>query len=317
MPPDTGTADLAVCRALLAEGSKSFALASRLLPRRVRDPATALYAFCRVADDEVDDESAQQLDTIADLALRVDQIYRGRPREGSVDRALARVVEQTDLPRAILDALIEGFAWDAEGRRYETLDELHDYGARVAGTVGAAMAVLMGRRSSYALERACELGVAMQLTNIARDVAEDAARGRLYLPLDLLREAGLDPDELVAHPKPSAELAYVIQRVLSEADALYRRADEGIAHLPRDCRIAIRAARLVYSEIGRRVIALGEGAITRRTIVPKWRKIALAIQSSGAWFWTPTNATWQPLRATRFLVSAAATRPTSGAAAVR
>jgi len=304
MRPDAGANDLAICKALLAEGSKSFSLASRLLPRRVREPATALYAFCRVADDEVDSAESACGETIGALQSRIDCIYQGRPHDRAVDRALARVVEQTELPRAILDALVEGFAWDAEGRRYATLEELHAYGVRVAGTVGVAMAVLMGCRSTYVLQCACELGLAMQLTNIARDVGEDAARGRVYLPLDLLRDAGLDPDAFVAQPVPSRALAHVVESILSEAHALYLRADEGIAHLPRDCRIAIRAARLVYSEIGRRVAAVGFDAITRRAIVPKWRKIALAIEACAARYWTPSNQHWQPMRATRFLIRA-------------
>ena len=96
------------------------------------------------------------------------------------------------------DALFEGLQWDCEGRRYEDLEALHAYAARVAGAVGVMMALLMGVRDADALARACDLGVAMQLTNIARDVGEDARAGRLYLPLDWLREAGLDPAAFLA-----------------------------------------------------------------------------------------------------------------------
>ncbi len=111
-----------------------------------------------------------------------------------------RVVRRSPCRAPCLDALLEGFAWDAAGRRYDTLDDLLDYAARVAGAVGAMMAVLMGVRDPALLARACDLGVAMQLTNIARDVGEDARAGRLYLPLAWLREAGIDPDAFLADP---------------------------------------------------------------------------------------------------------------------
>ena len=100
----------------------------------------------------------------------------------------------TRIPRALPEALLEGFAWDAAGRRYETLDEVEHYAARVAGCVGAMMTLVMGRRDPAILARACDLGVAMQLTNICRDVGEDARAGRLYLPLAWLRDNGIDPD---------------------------------------------------------------------------------------------------------------------------
>ena len=109
------------------------------------------------------------------------------------------------------------------------------------------MTLVMGGRSSKTVARACELGVAMQLTNIARDVGEDARRGRLYLPLQWLREAGLDPDEFLRHPQHSPALANVVKRLLRAADQLYVRSETGIGALPRDCRAAIMAARLIYA----------------------------------------------------------------------
>ena len=170
--------DLQACRRLMRGGSKSFFAASLVLPPRVRAPATALYAFCRVADDAIDlsEQPAQALDG---LRQRLDAVYAGTPQAIVADRALARVVERFAIPRSLPDALLEGFAWDAEGRRYESLEAVHDYAARVAGAVGAMMALVMETREPRALARACELGVAMQLTNIARDVGEDARKGRL------------------------------------------------------------------------------------------------------------------------------------------
>ncbi len=168
--------DLAECRALIRTGSLSFHAASRLLPGRVRDPALALYAFCRVADDEVD-EGGDKTDAVLRLRDRLDLIYAGRPRAAAPDRAFAAVVEGFEMPRALPEALLEGMAWDAVGRRYDTLSGVLDYSARVAAAVGAMMCVLMRVREADALARACDLGLAMQLTNIARDVGEDARAG--------------------------------------------------------------------------------------------------------------------------------------------
>ncbi len=134
------------------------------------------------------------------LRERLARIYQGRPAEIPADRAFAEVVAQFAIPRSLPEALLEGFAWDQGRRRYESLDDVCDYAARVAGTVGAMMALLMGRREPEVVARACDLGVAMQLTNIARDVGEDARAGRIYLPIRWFKEAGIDPDAWLADP---------------------------------------------------------------------------------------------------------------------
>lgn len=297
--------DMQVCRRLMRGGSKSFFAASLLLPARVRGPATALYAFCRLADDAVDlgDDAHAAM---AALRSRLDGIYAGRPADIDADKALACVVRQHEIPRALLDALLDGFYWDAQGRRYETLADLHDYAARVAGAVGAMMALVMGTRAPQALARACELGVAMQLTNIARDVGEDARNGRLYLPRRWLAEAGIDADTWLQAPRFDGRVAAVVQRLLREADTLYRRAEHGIAALPRDCRPAIRAARLVYAEIGVQLERSGLDSVNRRMVVSTPRKLALMARASGAaWFAPGKPATVMPaLPAIQYLVDA-------------
>ncbi len=298
------------CRALMRGGSKSFFLASLALPERVRTPATALYAFCRVADDAID-HSATPAVALEHLRMRLDAIYAGTPGAHLADRALAPVVRDAALPRALLDALLEGFAWDAQGRRYETVEDLHAYGARVAGTVGAMMSVVMETRDPCALARACELGVAMQLTNIARDVGEDARIGRLYLPLAWMRDAGLDPDAWLAAPTFDRRVASVVDRLLAEADRLYARGECGVARLPRGCRPAIQVARLVYAEIGHALQAAGLDSVSRRTVVGSRRKLALMLRGCFAYWVAPghpiaAGGASAPLPAVRFLVDAAA-----------
>ena len=266
--------DLAACRAAIRQGSRSFHAASLLLPARVRDPALALYAFCRLADDAVDDGGGAR--AVASLQERLDLVYAGRPRNAPADRAFAAVVASQALPRALPDALLEGFAWDAAGRRYRTGSDLTAYCVRVAGTVGAMMSVLMGVRARDALARACDLGVAMQLTNIVRDLGEDAAAGRIYLPLDWLEEARVDPEAFVSSPRPSPGLLDVVRRLQTEASHLYARGETGVGALPADCRPGILAARHIYAAIGRRVEASGLALLERRARTSGFEKIALA-----------------------------------------
>jgi phytoene synthase len=123
--------------------------------------------------------------------------------------------------------------------------------------------------------RACDLGVAMQLSNIARDVGEDARMGRIYLPLAWLAEAGIEPEAWLARPVFHPALGRVVSRLLAVADQLYGRAEAGIAALPRACRPGIRAARLIYAEIGRAVDRAGCNSVAARAAVPGRRKAAL------------------------------------------
>lgn len=296
-------ADLQACVALMRTGSKTFFAASRLLPARVRASSIALYAFCRVADDMVDGGQYSLSAAMALLSQRLDALYAGSPHDHVEDRALAIVVQRHQLPRALLDALLDGFAWDAEGRRYQTLEDVHDYGARVAGSVGAMMCWIMGVRAPQALARACELGVAMQLTNIARDVGEDARNGRLYLPRQWLAEAGIDTDSWLKAPVCTPALQGVIERLLKEADRLYCQSTAGVAMLPRDCRSAILAARLIYAEIGHQLRRDGLDPVNHRAVVPTSRKLVLlacaGVQSG--WIGRPGLPT-PPLAAIAYLV---------------
>jgi phytoene synthase len=298
-----GADDLDACVALMRTGSRTFFAASRLLPTRVRSAAIALYAFCRVADDLVDDGDLRLDQALAQLGQRLDHIYDNNPLDHLEDRALAEVVRRHDLPRPLLDALLDGFAWDAQGRAYDTLEDLHGYGARVAGSVGAMMCWIMGVRSAQALARACELGVAMQLTNIARDVGEDARNGRLYLPRGWMAEAGIDADAWLARPVCTPALQSVVERLLLEADRLYGQASAGIALLPRDCRSAILAARLVYAEIGQQLRREGLDPLARRAVVPRSRKLVLLACASVQSGWVgrrPVHV--PPLAAIAYLV---------------
>ena len=302
------SADDATCTAILRRGSKSFHAASLLLPARLRPAITAFYAYCRIADDAIDlaaERGHVQGEALAALHRDLDGLYAGAPPDHPVYRALGRVVRRYDLPRPLFAALLEGFDWDVEGRRYETLAAVRAYAARVAGAVGVAMTLLMERRAPATLARGADLGVAMQLTNIARDVGEDARAGRIYLPLEWLHEVGVDPEELLRSPRFSPALGSVIERLLAEAKALYLRADPGIRELPADCRIAIGAARLLYADIGRSIRRAGYDSVSVRHGTTTLRKIVLLSRALRAIVPRPARASAAaPLDETRFLVEA-------------
>ncbi len=304
-------ADLEACRALLRNGSRTFHAASSVLPRRVRDPAIALYAFCRVADDVVDGGGGS-LAAVAALHDRLDRCYQGAPLDSAADRAFAALVRNYDIPRDLPAALLEGFAWDAQGRQYATLDELLDYAARVAGTVGAMMSLIMGSRAPEVVARACDLGLAMQLTNIARDVGEDARAGRLYLPREWLKEEGIDPDSWLAEPVFSPALGRVVARLLQSAEELYLRAESGIAELPPACRPGMHAAGRIYAAIGEAVARQRFDSVGTRAYVGPMRKLALLTLACAASL-KPGKAASEPTSAAaQFLVNAVTAAATSG-----
>jgi phytoene synthase len=285
-PGKQAAADARLCAAHLRRGSKSFALAGLLLPQTYAQDATALYAFCRIADDLIDDSDAPQR-AHALLVQRLDALVAastvGEAAIGALvhpeDRALSRTIARHALPRGPIDALLEGFLWDAEGRVYTHFEDTLAYGARVAGSVGVCMAWLMGQRQPAVLARAADLGVAMQLTNIARDVGEDARRGRVYLPQTWLTAHGISRQALLhaAHHRGSLGLPVraVVHKLLREADGLYGRGRSGIDALPRGCRLAIDAAARIYQAIGEGVLALRPYGLHKRAVVPLWRKLWL------------------------------------------
>ncbi|MET0137083.1 MAG: phytoene/squalene synthase family protein, partial [Sphingobium sp.] len=193
---------VAHARASIARGSKSFAAASRLFRPAMRDHVWLLYAWCRACDDIIDGQDhGGAMSTVDDLAARLarvdrltDEALAGRDTGEVAFDCLTLVARECALPHRYVYDLLEGFALDAEGWRPETLNDLLAYCYHVAGAVGCLMAVVMGVApdDEAVIDRACDLGLAFQLANVARDVAEDAAAGRCYLPREWLQEGGLD-----------------------------------------------------------------------------------------------------------------------------
>ena len=259
---------------MIRDGSKTFYTASLLLPQRVCDASRSLYGFCRVADDLVDGSAGQPRRRGPCCSAASTASIAASPTTSRPTAPLPMWRSRFAIPREIPEALIEGFAWDATGRRYQTIDDLHAYAVRVAGTVGAMMSLVMQVRDPSAIARACDLGVAMQLTNIARDVGEDARNARLYLPRDWLAEEGSTPKPSSRSRSPPPALGSSPQAPARRGRPLYAQSLAGIAMLPGACRPSIHAARLLYAEIGRAVEG-GHDSVTRRAVVSTARKLAL------------------------------------------
>jgi phytoene synthase len=267
-------------REVIARHSASFALAARLLPARCRDDASVIYAWCRRADDAVDlAPPAARAGAIVRLRAELDDVYRGSARDPLL-AAFAGVVRRTRIPCEYPGELLEGMAMDERGETYPSLDALLLYAYRVAGTVGLMMCHVMRTRDDAAIDNAVHLGIAMQLTNICRDVIEDWDRGRLYVPADRLARCGAPGlAAALGGPFPArarAAMAAAVADLLIEADRYYASAERGMAALPWRCAVAIRAAAWIYAAIGRRIEAARCDVTAGRAFVPLARKLALA-----------------------------------------
>lgn len=280
MPADATQQDLEECRQVIRVHSRSFHAASLLLPGRMRDAAVATYAFCRGADDDVDAHGTalEKAQRHALTRTRLDALYAGQPMPTAVGRAFAWVVHTFSIPKAEPVALLDGMQQDLAQVRVPDEDALLAYCYRAAGVVGLMMSRIMGRGDRMALQRAVDLGMAMQLTNIARDVGEDARNGRVYLPQTWLVEAG-SSQEQVLEGKDLPAIRAVNLRVLALAERFYVSGMDGISLLPGGCRPAILAAALIYREIGMKVLARGGDGMTERMRVGGMRKAVLACVS--------------------------------------
>jgi phytoene synthase len=277
-----------VCRQILEANSKSFALASRLLPAGCRDDAAAVYAWCRRVDDAIDlcapQEQPAALET---LRSELSAVYAGAPQDQPVLQAFQQVVHARGIPRQYPAELLAGMEMDVLGHDYETMDALLLYCYRVAGVVGLMMSHVMGLTDAAALRRAAHLGMAMQLTNICRDVAEDWALERLYVPGTLLASGGaawLPPHLGTGVPLPEGArqpLAHATRSLLAEADRYYRSGELGVLALHWRCALAIRAARHVYAAIGTELARREHDVLRGRAVVSTARKLLHVARALG------------------------------------
>ena len=259
-------------------GSKSFAAASRLFNGSTRESAMLLYAWCRHCDDVVDGQHlghgqphhrqyAQQSDALSRFEALYEATSRaiaGRPDNSPVFTGLADVVQRHCIADHYPLEHLAGFRMDVENHSYDSLDTTLAYCWRVAGVVGVMMSMVMGRRDSATLDRACDLGMAFQLTNIARDVVEDAAVNRVYLPAEWLGDEGIYCTADILEDHRRTALGRVATRLVDAADVYYQSAGRGISNLPLRSAWSVATARGVYRHIGRKVKSHGARAWDQR-----------------------------------------------------
>ncbi|WNL41717.1 15-cis-phytoene synthase CrtB [Halomonas sp. PAMB 3264] len=273
----------------MAAGSKSFASASKLFDPATRRAALMLYAWCRHCDDVIDDQTlgfynapsegeqkAQSEARLAELKAQTARAFKGEPMKDPAFAAFQEVALTHDIPPSQAFDHLEGYAMDVRDERYETLDDTLRYCYHVAGVVGLMMARVMGVRDEAVLDRACDLGLGFQLTNIARDIVEDAEAGRCYVPGEWLREEGLSVADIL-DPSQREALARVSARLIAAAEPYYASARIGIERLPLRSAWAIATALGVYRKIGVKVTRAGKLAWNGRQSTGRSEKVALLL----------------------------------------
>lgn len=279
--------------ATIARGSQSFAAAAKLFDPVTRQGAMLLYAWCRHCDDVVDDQDLGfARDTVAatSLAQRIAGLeattcaaFADEPVSDPAFRALQLVARRHGLPLGLALDHLGGFRMDVDERKYRTSEDLLDYCHHVAGVVGEMMSMVMGAREAGTLQHAADLGLAFQLTNIARDIVPDARVGRVYLPATWLAEVGLDAAD-IARPERRGDVAVLAARLVAMAEPYYASARIGVDALPRRSAWAVATALGVYREIGLRVVALGPRAWDARVSTSKADKLGHVAKAAAVAF---------------------------------
>ncbi|MCE7988916.1 MAG: phytoene/squalene synthase family protein [Caldilinea sp. CFX5] len=260
------------CKEITRTNSRTFHLASSLLPADKRRAVYALYAFCRSTDDLVD--TAQQI-TNAEAVFanwRARLVHYHPSAHDPVPLAWADAQARYSIPRGYADQLIDGIGRDLRQNRYSSFGELTEYCYGVASTVGLMAMHIIGFRGAEALPYAVKLGIALQLTNILRDVGEDWRAGRLYLPLDELGEFGLSETDITAGRISDNWRAFMCFQI-KRARQLYAEAQPGIMLLDADGRFAIAAAATLYRAILEDIEANDYDVFHRRAGIGAWGKI--------------------------------------------
>ena len=270
------------CRELNRAYGTTYYWAAQVLPRVVRHHVHALYGVCRYADDIVDDLGPVPVDVRAEaLADFGDRFFRDLEHGDSSDpvlKAVVHTVRAFDLDASYFERFLRSMTMDLTVDHYRTWDDLLGYMDGSAAVIGEMMLPILGPEDLDATRpHAMDLGNAFQLTNFIRDVGEDLDRGRVYLPLEDLERFGADPWARRVTPEWTAAIRFQFERCAE----LYRSADVGISMLPPESAVAIRTARILYSEILDQVEANGYDVFTQRARVGSARKLSVAARHLG------------------------------------
>ncbi|HEX8952313.1 MAG TPA: presqualene diphosphate synthase HpnD [Polyangia bacterium] len=281
--PDTSFIESAAayCKKLTTRSKSNFYYAFLFLPRERREALEAVYAYCRLVDDVVDEEApvAKKLAGIAGWRRELDAVYGDAAPTHPVTERLRAAVQRFPIRREDMEAIIDGCAMDIEKTRYATWDELRLYCYRVASAVGLMCVEIFGYTPSQveAVRRyAIDLGIALQLTNILRDVAEDAQRGRIYLPADELRAFGVSEAELVSGTRSPAFLK-MMQFQASRARSHYLRARAAISPYERSKLVIAEIMGDIYYALLEEIEAQKFNVFGSKTTVRRRDKMRIAL----------------------------------------
>lgn len=270
-------------RAILGKHARSFRWASIFLPPSVRDDAAVVYAFCRTVDDAVD-EAGDEVQAERSLGEIRAALSAPQGQSSALIEAFTEVIHRTGIELEWVEELMSGVSSDLRAVRIQNDEELMRYCYRVAGTVGLMMCRVMKVREPRARQYAVDLGIAMQLTNICRDVLEDREKDRVYLPNTRLLQAGVDQQQLLDGQADSHAVSRVVLDLLTLADRHYHRADVGITFIPPRARLAIYVASRLYRAIGLRIIHhLGGNPLAGRAFVPWYGKLYWLVIAWSVW----------------------------------
>lgn len=281
---------VAFAQTSIARGSKSFGAASKLFDRRTRERAWLLYAWCRACDDIADGQDhggtmhvpeEEAVARVAEIRRLTDLAYAGQPTGNRAFDCLAVLLAECPVPRRFAEALLEGFERDGAGWQPRSEADLFSYCYNVAGAVGCMMAIVMGvdPADDDTLDRACDLGIAFQLANIARDIAEDAAADRCYLPVEWIVEMDMPPGQHM-HPAFRQRLAVIAKWLADYAEMYEASAHIGAARLPFRSRWAVLAAAGIYGDIARKVRDGGAHAWDHRVSTSRSEKLARVLDAA-------------------------------------
>ena len=273
------------CRAITRHYAKTFYMATRFLPNEKQRSIFAMYALCRYLDDLVDEtedlitSNKMQVSEVAEMMeeqkILLQRVYDGfDPGEHPIFSAFSHVLKTFHIPIKLPFELIEGVTMDLTKKRYATFGEVYDYSWKVASTVGLMTSEVFGYSDPKALDHAVELGIAMQLTNILRDVGEDLGRGRIYIPKEDLEFFGVSEQDLFDHVLDEKFIA-LMEFQLQRAEEYYDRSDPGIGLLSADSRLPVSMARLNYSRILQRIRDNGYQVFNQRAHLSTAKKLAI------------------------------------------
>jgi 15-cis-phytoene synthase len=267
-------------RRLTAHFAKSFYFSARILPEDRRWATYAVYGFCRYADNLIDCPRGR---TDAELRAEIEALrqelhisYRTGESEHSVMRAFAPVARRYAIPIEYPLDLLKGVTMDMDFPRYDTFDDLYMFCYRVASVVGLMMTCVLGYKDASAFEFAEKMGVAMQLTNILRDVEEDTALGRIYLPLEDLRRFGVPEEDVLQH-RFTSEIRLMMQEQVARGHHYYDEGDKGVCLLPRESQYAISSASKIYRGILRKIEERDYNPFLGRVFVPQQKKVGILL----------------------------------------